>query len=137
MVELKGTLDGVGLPAIVHLLGELRETGLLRLTSGTWLGELAFEHGQLIAATFGQDRGLDALAACTLTVANGEFTFVEQANSVEPNITLSSDELRQRLDELSGGQSPSMPALDSVPRLVVDAPPTTEQLVLDRTAVQM
>ena len=37
MVELKGSLNGIGLPAIVQLIGELRHSGSLELSKGLLL----------------------------------------------------------------------------------------------------
>ncbi len=140
MVELTGTLDGIGLPAIVRLLGELRETGVLRITSGTWRGELAFASGQLVSAQFGQDRGLDALDACVVMLAQGDFTFVEGEVTPEPHLDVSADVLRQHLDQRSEehlGPTAGLPSLDAVPHLAGEPAPSADQLVLDRMAVQV
>jgi len=140
VVELTGTLDGIGLPAIVRLLGELRETGVLRITSGTWRGELAFASGQLVSAQFGQDRGLDALDACVVMLAQGDFTFVEGEVTPEPHLDVSADVLRQHLDQRSEehlGPTAGLPSLDAVPHLAGEPAPSADQLVLDRMAVQV
>ena len=42
MTELSGTLDGVGLPAIVRFLSGLHKTGCLRIVHGEWRGEVFF-----------------------------------------------------------------------------------------------
>jgi hypothetical protein len=139
VIELTGALEGIGLPAIVRLLGELRETGVLRLTSGSWVGELGFIEGRLSSATFGQAVGPDALDACVLMLGRGDFAFVEDA-AVEPNIALGEDDLRLRLEAQTADQDESIlavPSLDAVPRVTPEAAPSTERVVLDRTAVQI
>jgi hypothetical protein len=140
MVELNGTLADIGLPSIVRLLGELRETGLLRITSGAWTAELVFNQGKLISAAFGQERGLEALSAAVLMLGNGDFAFVEGGSSVTPDIDLAPDELYRRLDELTekqNGQSPLVPSLDAVPRLEAEGVPSADQVVLERGALQV
>src|SRR5882672_954679 len=52
MVELKGSLNGIGLPAIVQLIGELRHSGSLELSKGATHGLLDFDDGRLVAADF-------------------------------------------------------------------------------------
>ncbi|HYW86639.1 MAG TPA: DUF4388 domain-containing protein [Chloroflexota bacterium] len=100
MLELNGSLSGIGLPALINLLSELRETGVLRLNDGDWRGDLAFEDGVLIAASLGTSRGLDALAACVLMLGTSDFSFVEASTAVERNIHLEGVQLRQYLDQL-------------------------------------
>jgi len=100
MLELNGSLSGIGLPALINLLSELRETGVLRLNDGDWRGDLAFEDGVLIAASLGTSRGLDALAACVLMLGTSDFRFVEASTAVERNIHLEGVQLRQYLDQL-------------------------------------
>ena len=45
MVELKGSLSSIGLPAIVQLIGELHHSGNLELTRGAHRGVLGFDDG--------------------------------------------------------------------------------------------
>ena len=57
MVELKGSLNGIGLPAIVQLIAELHHSGSLELAKGAAAGMLGFNDGRLVIATF--DHGAD------------------------------------------------------------------------------
>jgi Domain of unknown function (DUF4388) len=100
MVELNGSLGGIGLPALISLLSELRQTGVLRLNDADWSGDLAFENGVLTAASLGTSHGLDALAACVLMLGKSDFRFVEASAPVECNIHLEGAQLRQYLDQL-------------------------------------
>jgi len=68
MVELKGSLSSIGLPAIVQLIGELHHSGNLELTRGPSAGVLGFDDGHLVAASFDDKRSLNALSACVLDV---------------------------------------------------------------------
>ena len=65
MVELKGSLGGIGLPAIIQLIGELRHSGTLELAQGESTARLAFDDGRLIAAECGEYQGVQAVAAST------------------------------------------------------------------------
>jgi len=62
VVELKGTLEGIGLPAVVQLIGELHHSGTLQLKRADVEGLLAFEDGHLVAAECGESHGLQAIA---------------------------------------------------------------------------
>ena len=46
MVELKGSLGSIGLPAIVQLIGELHHSGSLELAKGAVRGVLDFDDGR-------------------------------------------------------------------------------------------
>ena len=63
MSELSGTLEGVGLPAIVRFLTGLNKTGCLGITHSDLSGEIFFEAGQVTGASLGSRRGLAALDA--------------------------------------------------------------------------
>src|SRR5260370_12022166 len=77
MVELKGSLSGIGLPAIVQLIGELRHSGSLELSKGSSHGVLDFDDGHLVAADFAETSGFKALAKLSLGLSAGDFTFVD------------------------------------------------------------
>src|SRR5205085_2628730 len=79
--------------------------------------------------------------ACALMLGNADFAFVEAPAEVERNITMSSSQLREylaRLPVTSETPDPPLPSLDAVPQPVNGSSgATAEQLVLDRTAVQV
>ena len=121
MSELSGTLDGVGLPAIVRFLTGLRKTGRLNVLHEAWHGELYFESGELRNAILGTRRGLPALDAMVQSVGDGSFTF--EADADRPaigDINLSTDALERHLDDLleHRTEAPRLPALESVPSFV-------------------
>jgi hypothetical protein len=142
MTELSGTLEGMGLPAIVRFVAGLRKTGCLRITHHDWSGELVFESGQLVSATLGSRKGMSALDALVQALPGASFVFDDTAQlSGEANLHLGQEELQAHLDELaerSAHGGPTLPSLDAVPRVVPqdDASTADETVPLDRGTVQ-
>lgn len=101
MVELKGSLNGIGLPAIVQLIGELRHSGSLQLSKGASEGLLGFDDGRLVQATYAHDTGMRALAACARDLYDGEFTFVEGAVAGDRTLDLAYTDLQHELARLA------------------------------------
>jgi Domain of unknown function (DUF4388) len=140
MVEFKGPLTGVSLPALVQLLGDLHESGRLDVWSRGWTAELAFDQGHLVHAGFGDERGLSALDAILLTVPDGEFAFVKGEPPLERTIELSPEDLQRHVRELASGPDThaSLPSLDAVPHLINGTRSyAADQVVLDRGAVEI
>src|SRR6266513_5334034 len=94
MVELKGSLSGIGLPAIVQLIGELHHSGSLELSKANARGILGFQEGRLVAADFRDESGLAALARLSLELGGGEFTFVEGPPSSKGTLDLGLKDLQ-------------------------------------------
>src|ERR1700687_6101258 len=103
MVELKGSLNGIGLPAIVQLIGELRHSGSLELTKGSTHGVLDFHDGRLVAADFAATSGFKALAMLSLELSDGEFTFIEGAPLHERTLDLGSKDVQGYLRRVASG----------------------------------
>ncbi len=103
MVELKGSLSGIGLPALVQLIGELHHTGALHLERSNASGILAFDDGRLVAAECGDTHGLDAVASCALTLMDAEFTFVEGESIAERTLDLGPADLKKLLTRVMDG----------------------------------
>jgi hypothetical protein len=106
MVELKGSLNGIGLPAIVQLIGELHHSGSLQLAKGTAHGLLGFDDGRLVLASYEHDTGLRALAACARDLSDGEFTFIEGPLSGERTLDLTYADAQRQLNRLATGYTP-------------------------------
>ena len=104
MVELRGSLNGIGLSAIVQLIGELRHTGSLELTKGPTRGVLDFDDGRLVAADFAADSGLTALAKLSLELSDGEFTFTEGAPLHERTLDLGAKDVQGYLRRVASGE---------------------------------
>jgi Domain of unknown function (DUF4388) len=142
MTELSGTLEGMGLPAIVRFVSGLRKTGCLRITHQDWSGELVFESGQLVSATLGSRKGISALDALVQALPGASFVFDDTAHlSGEANLHLGQQELQTHLDELaerSAHGGPTLPSLDAVPRVVPqdDEAAAEETVPLDRGTLQ-
>src|SRR5918911_784841 len=85
MIQLQGSLRGMGLLPIVQLLADVRETGRLRVACGVLRGELAFDDGQLgaipqlVASTngTGQRVELERGSLQLLLAVNGERSVAE------------------------------------------------------------
>jgi hypothetical protein len=103
MVELKGSLTGIGLVAILQLIGEVHHSGNLELSKSNVTGTLAFDDGRLVAAECGEHHGLQALASCVLELSDADFTFVEGIPTLERTLDLGPAELRQLLDRIASG----------------------------------
>src|ERR1700736_3579402 len=104
MVELKGSLNGIGLPAIVQLIGELHHSGSLELSKGATRGVLDFDDGRLVAADFANENGFTALSAVSLELGDAEFTFVEGVPIHERTLDLASKDLQAYLRRIASGE---------------------------------
>jgi DHA1 family tetracycline resistance protein-like MFS transporter len=143
---LHGTLDGVGLLPVVHLINEAHKSGSLRLGYLGWTGEVSFQDGQPISAFFGPEIGPPALDAL-IVLSNASFAFDEGRPSLPGNLALDADEVQSRVAVGTGGSDSNsnrarfIAAVYSpvaVPRLVDDVgdrDPTTE-VVLMRSTLQ-
>jgi hypothetical protein len=139
MTEFSGTLEGVGLPAIVRFLAGLEKTGCLRITHQDWGGEIYFEAGAIVSATLGSRKGLSALDALVQALPGASFLFDTDTRwAEEPTIHLTQDAVLAHLDELVAHGGPGLPSLDAVPRLVPqdDDAAAEETVPLDRGTVQ-
>jgi hypothetical protein len=143
MTELSGTLDGVGLPAIVRFLTGLRKTGCLRIVHNEWRGEIFFDQGQVTGATLASRHGLTALDALVQALPGGDFTFdgaVSGTASREASISLSSDALQGHLDDLASSATNGtarLPSFDWVAAVDDSSSSSTEETVpLDRGTLQ-
>ncbi len=125
MTELKGSLSGLGLPAVVQLIGDLHHSGNLALARNGSRGVLGFADGRLVAASYNDDvRGLKALAACTLELVDSEFLFVEGAPAGERTMDLGGRELQKLFGRFKDGEV-SVESLEAPP-VKVDARPPPE-----------
>src|SRR4051794_3084051 len=119
MTELSGTLDGLGLPAIVRFLMGLKKTGYLRLDQQDWHGEIVFVEGQVKGASLGSKTGLVAFDALVESLPAADFAFDSQ---LEPptnlSIHLGDETFLAHLEELAARLTSgirTLPAADSIP----------------------
>src|SRR5712691_5949471 len=108
---LRGSLENFGLVFIALLSAELKETSWLRLRHGQVSAELAFQNDRVVWAAFGNERGLPALDAVVLGLAEADFQLEQGPAPREQNLSLTVDELRAHLLSLG---APVM-RLDAVP----------------------
>src|SRR5438094_3443955 len=143
-LEIIGTLDGIGLPGIVHFFVGLKKTGALRVELHDSHGEISFFRGQITGARLGSQTGLIALDAMAETMPGASFAFDSSPSAVssgKTTIELGPDALRAHLDELSvriGGDKRVLPSPEAVPVLL--APDDTgdggDPVPLDRGTLQ-
>jgi hypothetical protein len=132
MLQLKGSLDGIGLPAIAQLISELQHSGTLELVRGHSRGVLTFKDGRLVAAQTGDELGLAALSDCATLLRDAEFNFAEGAPTAQPTLDLGPDELKDLLAKFANGHAstivePLAPAtLETQPTLVTPVPANHE-----------
>lgn len=142
MTELSGTLEGVGLPAIVRFLSGLDKTGCLRIVHRDWRGDVFFVRGRVVHAALGSKHGLAAIDALVQALPGGTFTFESGARApAEQNVELEQAALQTHLDDLAASTASgraALPSLDAIPRLVAQDEPGTidEPLPLDRATLQ-
>ncbi len=119
---LAGSLEAFGLPGLLRLLADLRASGTLRLwpalaTGESWeegeTGELGFDQGELVAASFGPARGPAAVDALARRQPVGRFSFVPGPPPIDGrNVALPMDAL---LALVADGRSSSVVLPANVP----------------------
>ncbi|MGH2353102.1 MAG: DUF4388 domain-containing protein, partial [Chloroflexota bacterium] len=128
MTELRGSLKGIGLPALVRLLAGLRKSGCLHLGHDRWGGEIYLEEGRVVAAEFGADRGAAALDALVLALPESQFAFAEGERCETRDHTAGAAGLQAHLDELMRRRTvpgAAVPSPAAVPRIsaALEQPP--------------
>jgi Domain of unknown function (DUF4388) len=138
MTELSGTLEGVGLPAIVRFLAGLGKTGALRISHENWHGEVYFDDGLVVGAELGSRRGVSALDGLIRALPGGTFVFdAEGRPEGPPNIDFKREQLLAHLDG-ADDSGPPLPSLDTVPHMMPqdDDGSAEETVPLDRGTLQ-
>ncbi|MBV9169473.1 MAG: DUF4388 domain-containing protein [Chloroflexi bacterium] len=140
MTELTGTLEGVGLPSIVRFLSGLNSSGCLRISHEDWRGDVFFETGRVVSASFDTKRGTAAIDALVQAFPAGSFAFDSDASVPdERNVTVDQATLEAHLDEVAAktanGQ-PNLPSLDAIPYVAPGDEERNDQLPLDRATLQ-
>jgi hypothetical protein len=145
VVELRGSLRGIGLPQLIRFLSGLQASGCLRITCDQWAGDLCFADGQVVSASFGRERGRAAIVAIVLALPRGRFIFGDAAAPEDRNVQIAADELQDYIDQLavehaSLAEVPLAPS--AIPRAIVPANAPTvssagdEKVVLGRSAMR-
>ncbi len=112
-MELSGSLSGLGVRGLLHLLERSRQTGRVCLRQGRWTGELEVVDGRPVLAVLGQEAGSEALALMARAFSHASFTF-----AARPPLDDDASAVPLQVDEAALDQpAGSTPLLDRVPRL--------------------
>ncbi len=139
MTELSGTLDGIGLFALLNFLGGLKARGRLAITDRELSGTLYVSDGRVVGAAFGADTGEVALDAIGLALGQGRFDFADDVTERPANMTMDAAELQRHLEQLAAERQRIMsgiPSLDAVPVAVMDGP-DDQPISLDRGTLKL
>ncbi len=124
-MSLRGSLDTVGLPDVLTLLATTHKSGELLVTGAKVEGHLWVTEGRLVASEAGRAlTHLDAIFEL-LRIGSGTFAFEDGNPPAEPGEPEDIDplltEAAGRLGEW-GDIATAVPSLDSIVRMVPDAP---------------
>ncbi len=139
MIDLKGTLESIHLEPLVGFLCQLRKTGSLSISAGSFNGSLFLESGRVVGAVFGSERGLAAFEAIVLAIGDGQFEFSENAPERELNFMVEPDVLDGHLRRLARERlefNDRLPSLAVVPSVDM-AGSDNDQLALDRGSLRL
>ena len=120
MLELRGSLEGIGLRSLLDSLEGLRASGNLQVVDGRWTGTIALAEGRVVGATFGTEQGLPALEAVCLGLPRGHFSVSQREATFQVNLVLEPAALRERLEawECEAARLwAAVPSLEAVPRV--------------------
>src|SRR5712691_5135984 len=116
LLDLRGSLQQIGLQALVQLLARSRASGRLRVWQGAWLGELGLDNGRIVVATVDAESGPSALEFTVRLAARGEFAFVAGSPPTDVDPALDAH-LRRLLAHADLAQLAGVPAPMAVPVL--------------------
>jgi response regulator RpfG family c-di-GMP phosphodiesterase len=109
---VSGSLREMPLPDVLQVLSRTRKTGLLKVSSGGYAGEIQFGNGSIYNATYRHMRGENALYSL-LSLADGEFALDPSFSPTSRAIQLSTEQLllegMRRMDEAA---QPELPDID-------------------------
>jgi hypothetical protein len=106
---LRGSLENFGLVLMALLSIELKATIWLRVIRGPQSAEIALQDGRVVWAAFGSERGLPALDAVALGLADAAFELEQGAVPRQPNLSLAVAELRAHLLSLGASVAEASP----------------------------
>lgn len=140
MTQLSGSLEGIGLVALLEFLTSVGTTGRLAIFEGDLHGRLELDRGALVGAVLGHEQGLPALEAIALALGGARFQLIEMNDEPERNLALSREDLAEELEQLMRERTriaAAIPSLASVarPALVEDEGPET--VLLERDVLRL
>jgi len=140
MTELSGTLDGIGLFALLNFLAGLKSRGRLAITDHELSGTLYFTDGRVVGASFGDDTGEVALDAIGLALGQGRFSFADEGAEQPTNLNMDGPALQKHLEHLQTERDRIMagiPSLDSVPSVNLNGGADDQAISLDRGTLRL
>jgi response regulator RpfG family c-di-GMP phosphodiesterase len=106
---VSGSLSEMPLPDVIQVLSRTRKTGILRVSSGGYVGEIEIGNGAIYNASFKEQRGEDALFSL-LALSVGEFaldpSFVPGQRVIHETTEQLMLEGMRRIDESNLGEEP-------------------------------
>lgn len=109
---VSGSLREMPLPDVLQVLSRTRKTGLLKVSSGGYVGEIQFGNGSIYNATYRHLRGENAVYSL-LALADGEFALDPSFSPSSRAIQASTEQLllegMRRMDESA---QPELPDID-------------------------
>src|SRR5439155_1742967 len=137
-VVLSGPIKNLGLERLIRFVGSLQHTGELALTDGQSSGGLGFEAGRVVGTWYGTERGLPALEAIVLALADADFSLTVGLPG-ERNVDLDEDQFVDHFQQMTARRENVLAAIPSpavVPR-IVDGPHGGQRLVVDVSTLRM
>jgi response regulator RpfG family c-di-GMP phosphodiesterase len=109
---VSGSMREMPLPDVLQVLSRTRKTGLLKVSSGGYVGEIQFGNGSIYNATYRHLRGENAVYSL-LALADGEFALDPGFSPTSRAIQASTEQLllegMRRMDESA---QPELPDID-------------------------
>jgi response regulator RpfG family c-di-GMP phosphodiesterase len=109
---VSGSLREMPLPDVLQVLSRTRKTGLLKVSSGGYAGEIQFGNGSIHNATYRHLRGENAVYSL-LALSDGDFALDPSFSPTSRAIQLSTEQLllegMRRMDEAA---QPELPDID-------------------------
>jgi response regulator RpfG family c-di-GMP phosphodiesterase len=109
---VSGSLREMPLPDVLQVLSRTRKTGLLKVSSGGYVGEIQFGNGSIYNATYRHLRGENAVYSL-LALADGEFaldpSFAPSSRAIQASTEQLLLEGMRRMDESA---QPELPDID-------------------------
>lgn len=96
-MSLQASLDDFNLSEIIYLLAHFQKTGVITVKAGKNYGEVYFDKGRAVHATFGDIKGSEAVYSLCLET-NGEVKFSPGGRSPEETIKDGAEALMQEGD---------------------------------------
>ena len=99
MTTFKGVVRGDDLPALVEFLSSLRQTAFLDMSTADWSARLGFRNSRIIAASFDDQRGMQAIGTLRAALQEADFVYAESSSPPEQEFELTAEQIRDRFQQ--------------------------------------